>query len=141
MSPLARTVRDTLAVLAAPVFVLTVHVLRVVFLTALYAFDMLMHFLGGASIAVAALVLGRILVRRGILSPLPPPWFSALTVIGTVGLVGIFWEFYEFAVDALGTIAPAQGGLADTMGDLALDLLGGIAVLLATPWVRQRVKK
>ncbi|TAK04969.1 hypothetical protein EPO33_03160 [Patescibacteria group bacterium] len=139
-SPLAQTVNDLLSALAAPVFVLVLHILRVLFLTEYHELDMLMHFLGGASILVAGLVAGSRLRRRGLIPADLPPWLAAFALIGLVGLVGIAWEFFEFATDYAAQ-TQAQGGLKDTMADLALDLLGGMSALLVAPWFAQRMKK
>ena len=138
-SPLAQTVNDTLTALAAPVFVLVLHLMRVMFLTPYNEFDMLMHFMGGGAILVMWLVLGIRLHRRGLIPNDLPPWLAAVTLIGLVGLVGIFWEFFEFSTDFVAQ-TQAQGGLADTMADLAFDLVGAMTALLVVPWFGQRMR-
>lgn len=53
-----------------------------------------------------------------------------------VAFVGVMWEFYEFGMDlvlqrGVSTYALlGQEGVADTMGDLFFDLLGGLAVAI-----------
>ncbi len=139
-SSIGQTARDTFSVLTPPAVVLIAHILRVFLLTPYTSFDMLMHFLGGASICASALLFGRIARRRGALPADTPSWLIGVALLGTVALVGVFWEFHEFALDQIFHTA-AQGGLADTMSDLALDLLGGVAMVLATPWIAGRMKK
>ena len=112
--------------------------MRVLFLTEYHELDMLMHFLGGASILVMGLILGMRLRRRGLIPVDLPPWLAAFALIGLVGLVGIFWEFFEFVTDYAAQ-TQAQGGLKDTISDLALDLMGGMSALLAAPWFGRRI--
>ncbi|MEK7193329.1 MAG: hypothetical protein AAB652_00905 [Patescibacteria group bacterium] len=53
--------------------------------------------------------------------------------LGFVMLVGVFWEFYEYLFDVFiagkHPFAYAQQGLADTMGDLFNDFVGGSIVV------------
>lgn len=55
--------------------------------------------------------------------PQPLHWFC---VLGIVMAVGVLWEFHEYALGRFLSI-PLQGDLADTMKDLLMDTLGGIA--------------
>ncbi|MEK7513248.1 MAG: hypothetical protein AAB601_03555 [Patescibacteria group bacterium] len=53
-----------------------------------------------------------------------------LFLVAFVALIGVLWEFFEFGVSSLsvllGHAAPGTGQTyADTLGDLALDLVGG----------------
>src|SRR3989344_3930624 len=51
--------------------------------------------------------------------------FRFFCILGIVIGIGVFWEFYEITANAfLGNILP---GLNDTMQDLLMDTLGGIA--------------
>ncbi len=94
-------------------------------------FDIPMHLLGGASIAVMMLVawdmgLG---YGKGSLSSIPL-LVKALTVIGFVAIIGIVWEWHEFIHDFILTMRglpfiPAQPSIGDTMKDLFNDLVGG----------------
>lgn len=91
--------------------------------------DIPMHFLGGMAItyffgrayrtAEELDLLGRPAVVLGLVTVL------ALTCSSTV-----FWEFAEFLSDRYaGT--HAQKGLADTLGDMLVGILGGLALLAA----------
>jgi len=58
---------------------------------------------------------------------------AVLQALAMVALVGVVWEFYEFGMDLIlqGGVSTyellGQQGVADTMGDLFFDLLGGLA--------------
>lgn len=92
-------------------------------------FDMVMHTLGGAWVAVILLVAGG---RR------LPHWFAhgedharLFRVVAGVLLVGALWELYElgfafYATAAFGDLGFYQGW-ADTLSDLALDTFGATA--------------
>ncbi|MBI2037069.1 MAG: hypothetical protein HYT14_01780 [Candidatus Liptonbacteria bacterium] len=62
---------------------------------------------------------------------------AVLQALAMVALVGVMWEFYEFGMDLILQRGVStyellgQQGVADTMGDLFFDLLGGLAVALA----------
>lgn len=67
--------------------------------------------------------------------PKLPSLYTVILIIGFAALVGVFWEFYELAMDRLITknnyiSLLQQGGLLDTLKDLLVDLLGGLAVSL-----------
>lgn len=94
--------------------------------------DIPMHFAGGVAIAW---FIHRALVnaaRAGWLAP-----FHAVThvllVLALVGSSTVLWEFAEYVSDRyFGT--HAQGGLQDTLLDMALGCLGGIALLSGLWW-------
>lgn len=88
-------------------------------------YDLFLHFLGGAWIAIAA---NRFLIGPiGRIGPMGP-----ILVVALVALVGVGWEIYEFSIDELffeeRARWRAQEGNTDTMTDLMMDLLGGAAV-------------
>ncbi|HEV8700290.1 MAG TPA: hypothetical protein VGV60_03350 [Candidatus Polarisedimenticolia bacterium] len=102
---------------------------RVLFLYVAYPpTDVAMHFLGGIAIAY-------FLWRAAVLASQSGP-------LGTIGLTGlgvmvfgltcaaaVFWEFAEYLSDRwLGT--RAQLGLEDTLGDMLVGIMGGLAFLL-----------
>lgn len=97
--------------------------------------DIPMHLAGGAAIAFcfrgALLMLeDRALVER------TGPRIRNLLVLALTGCAAIFWEFAEFTTDQLG-LTRAQAGLADTLLDMALGLVGGLAFLslfARRPW-------
>ncbi len=90
--------------------------------------DIPMHILGGASVAWAAWAL--VYYARSVKKlPRLPFWFGALCAVGITAIVGVVWEFYEFIHDVL-TGSLFQLGTADTMKDLADDLLGAFILSL-----------
>lgn len=54
---------------------------------------------------------------------------SLILVLGWTTLGGALWEFGEFLYGTA-TARPVQFGLADTLGDLFFDMLGGFVVAL-----------
>lgn len=86
-------------------------------------FDVLTHFLGGAWLGLASLWLWyfsghfgtRMPTRRAVLIAL----FAGLSI-------GLLWEVYEYSVwQFLGTGLP-NNYVADTLGDLAMDVVGAL---------------
>lgn len=72
-----------------------------------------------------------------------PSFFTLILILGFVALVGVFWELYELAVDKIITKNNyirlfQQGGLLDTLKDLLVDLLGGLAVGLRFLYERKK---
>ena len=91
--------------------------------------DIPLHIAGGAWVAFVFFYFQR---RHILLFSALPFWFSLLMVVGFVMLVGVAWEWLEFGFDYFfakdNFLICAQLGLADTMGDLVMDLLGGMLV-------------
>mgnify|MGYP001598744367 CR=1 FL=1 len=87
-------------------------------------YDLFLHFLGGVWVAIAAKkhIIGSI-GHRGLMGP--------ILLVALVALVGVTWEIYEFSIDELffeeRARWRAQEGNTDTMTDLMMDLLGGVA--------------
>lgn len=58
--------------------------------------------------------------------------FSVIAIVAFAVLIGVFWEFAEFSYDKLlpelAVRFPTQPSVDDTIADLLLDLLGGLAV-------------
>jgi len=91
-------------------------------------FDNVMHFLGGAWLALITAYFV-FFSKRAVNIRLPMPAFL-LAAVSFAALVGVGWELFEFCVDFLtgkGGVGFNQLGLQDTMGDLFFDLLGGLA--------------
>ena len=96
----------------------------------LWWYDLLLHFLGGMWVAIAA--------RKFLIDPLgritsaKPFFLVTLMLVALVALVGVTWEIYEFTIDELffeeRARWRAQEGNTDTMTDLIMDLLGGSVV-------------
>jgi len=48
-------------------------------------------------------------------------------IVALVMAVGVLWEFHEFVFDHFLSAMKFQGDLADTMKDLLMDTVGGLA--------------
>ncbi|MFH1145733.1 MAG: hypothetical protein V1707_02105 [bacterium] len=109
--------------LAFPIAVLALNFLTVDLYDIWPSYDKLLHFLGGASIAVMWFIILKALIASQRAS-IAPWWLSCLLLFGLVAVVGITWEWYEFFWDfQFGTLF--QPSIADTMWDLFYDLAGG----------------
>jgi len=116
------TARELISIFLFPLAILAVHLILSWFelYDRLSWVDIPMHLFGGVSIGVAYALLSR---RLGI--PLQGLMLLAF-IVSLVGLTAVVWELHEFALDALLGWS-TQPSVADTMGDLFLGLLGGIA--------------
>ena len=97
-----------------------------------YPFDKIVHTLSGVLTAFGA----RELIDQASGKP-DEMWFKALFSMSFVALVAVLWECFEFTSDQIGgtsmqeLIAP---GIADTMFDMIVALIGGvIGTVLAFP--------
>lgn len=112
-----------------PAALLTVHMVRQTVLPYSIQFDVVAHFLGGASIAWMTLILWQRWTAQGLIPASNPTWLRDFTVWGAVALAGIFWEFMEWFGDAyFNTLM--QPSLTDTMNDFFMDLSGGLLFIL-----------
>lgn len=126
--------------LIPPIVVLVVHLVRYHFRPDLAVLDIVAHFCGGFAIAWMGYIFFSGLGRLGSISKETPLWLVEYAILGTVMLAGVIWEFYEWTSDHYFG-AHMQFGLTDTMGDLLMDLSGGILFLLVTISVRAWVSK
>lgn len=97
--------------------------------------DIPLHFLGGVWIAsIFAWLFPEVRFNnpKFFINKLPPFVINFLLVIAFTVLVGVLWEFFEFSLDVLmvfrGYSEIFQGDLVDTMGDLLMDILGGLTL-------------
>ncbi|MEX1026066.1 MAG: hypothetical protein WD226_13410 [Planctomycetota bacterium] len=123
-----------IAAAPAPVFVVVLHlVLRRGFdaYAQLNGLDVPMHFLGGVAIAhFHAVVLGALVRGRELFVPQRIVMAALIVALSTAAAV--VWEFVELLSDVtLGT--DAQGGNLDTMGDLAMGILGATVYVALAP--------
>jgi hypothetical protein len=114
----------------APLVVFVVHVILDRGLGAYDAqpwLDLPMHVCGGMAVAyVIRTALRRLADPAG---EADPSISGDLLIVTGTATVAILWEFAEFGVDRmLGTTL--QGGLPDTMKDLAMGLLGAVALAI-----------
>ncbi len=98
-------------------------------------FDVLMHFLGGGWIGyVFFLLLGPLFAENYHIRE----WAKLLIIaLSFVSFAGVLWEFFEFGVTELFGVY-LQGSLPDTMGDLFVDLIGGLVVSLFILFISYR---
>jgi len=102
--------------------------------------DIPMHFAGGFVTALLAIAIQHEFKKVHRIKHVTW-WHELLFVIGFVALVAVGWEFFEFLVDSfwqrqLGFVS--QISIQDTMGDLAMGLIGGgVAHVLFRPGLDQ----
>ena len=106
----------------------------------LWWLDVVLHFLGGLWLAVLgwwylfAYKYFPEIKSRGFSGDLisGTGWILVVGLISFAVFAGVLWEFFEFLVDKFITgknyIDLLQRGVIDTMKDLLMDLLGGLAV-------------
>ena len=131
-SLLARLRRCVLATLGeaawAPSIIFIAHVVASRVLNAYERYpplDIPMHYLGGVVIGFFYHRASINASRNGILGAFHPVTHVALVCTTTV-----FWEFAEFISDRFFG-GHAQLGVADTMGDMCMGILGGLSLLIA----------
>lgn len=97
--------------------------------------DIPLHFLGGVWVASIFLWLSpeiKFSKPKFFVNKLSPFVINVLFIIAFTVLVGVLWEFFEFSLDILmvfrGYSEIFQGDLVDTMGDLLMDILGGLVL-------------
>lgn len=123
--------RALLRGLAFPAAVFIVHVLTIGVYEVWWWYDIPMHFLGGVSIAVGSAVFLASFPKTALPKDVPR-WFSVVLLVGLTMIFGVLWEFAEFGFDWFFHTVNQQG-VRDTMGDLAMDLVGGcVGALLGT---------
>jgi hypothetical protein len=92
------------------------------------AIDIPLHFFGGLAIAYFAQGALRVFGARGFFRP-PDALVRVALLFSLPVTAAVFWEFAEFTADiTLGT--HCQLSLEDTLLDLFMGLLGGLAFLL-----------
>ena len=125
-------VRTVVDIFIFPIVVFLLHAFLMVFFN-IYAycpdFDIPMHMLGGASVAVAYLQLYAILNKKRYVPKLRP-FVLSICVMSLVVTTAVFWEWWEFLMDYFFPQFMMQLNLQDTMGDLLNGLIGGLAVIL-----------
>lgn len=132
----ASALKDLAVILWPPTTVMTLHILRQVVLPETHQLDMVMHFLGGLTIAWAATTAYSLLRARGYASELKLVEFG-IALVAVTALVGVLWEFMEslFFRDVL--LRLEVNLYTDTISDLALDTLGAIVWTAVTAFRRR----
>lgn len=115
-----------------PALVLALHAVASLGLRAYQRWEHLdegMHLAGGFAIAVCFARSIEFLARG-------QPWLrvdarvTALLALAWTGTAAVAWELLEFLCDRW-LATTSQGGVADTVGDLCMGLLGGLLYALA----------
>lgn len=93
-------------------------------------FDIVTHFLGG----MAAAIFFTIIFERELLKT--DLFFAALFILASTAFAGVVWEFFEWWMDhylmpMIPNMRISQFSLNDTLGDLFVDMLGGLTVAAA----------
>ncbi len=89
--------------------------------SAIWYFDMIMHFFGGFWVGLAAIWF--LFNKKSFYDP-----FHLLKIISMVLLVGVAWEIFEFVF--YNYVAENSFDVLDTISDLFFDLVGGIMAIL-----------
>jgi len=137
-----RIIRSKAIVFGLPVFIFIVDVILIVSNRELVGVTSpWMHLIGGFSMGLLFLYFGEENLR---LSGAGKNFlFSIITIAAFAVLIGVFWEFAEFSYDKLfpelSAQFPTQPSVADTIGDLFLDFLGGL--LLAGIYCNSKLYK
>ena len=109
-----------------PVIILAIHLFSSI--TKLYKIypwiDVPMHFLGGFVLAISSLYFIDLCRKKGYIKFHKSLFF--LIIISLVSLGVVLWELGEFTVDITLNMN-TQDGLHDTMTDVFISLIGGIA--------------
>ena len=92
-------------------------------------FDIIMHGAGGIATAWAIWNLFNIYKEKHDIV-IRPKLVMMLFLIGTTAIVGIAWEFFELAHDIFFQNITYQVSIADTVGDLLMDLAGAFLLSL-----------
>ncbi len=94
-----------------------------------------MHFAGGVAMAIMALELERLVLKRAQASSSIPTLYRFVAIVGFVAIIGIAWEWFEYGLDHYVTfvrdmIGISQPSIGDTMADLFFDLAGGTCTFI-----------
>ncbi len=94
-------------------------------------FDKVMHFGGGVLAALTFFIVFEKVIKEihGTLSFLQ----IGLIILSWVSMIGVIWEWFEYYQDVLfnsSRFVLSSGILADTLGDIFFDILGGIFLVI-----------
>ena len=96
--------------------------------------DHLTHTLSASVVGVVGYATVRAIDANTETLVLPPRFLFVFLLVMTLAF-GVFWELLEFSVSAISSLIGAtsvltQYGLADTMGDLLFDTVGGVLIAI-----------
>jgi hypothetical protein len=92
--------------------------------------DVVLHTASGFLLGILGFLLVHVLNEKEDLEVHMKPGFVALFAFMFALGLGALWEIFEFAIDSLFGLNMQRGGLVDTMWDLIVDALGGLAIAL-----------
>lgn len=117
----------------APIVVFSVHIAAILgwdIYNRIPDFDVPMHFAGGVAIAYFFSVCYRVAVKLGLLGQ-PSVVVYPPMILGLTSLAAVAWEFAEFVADHQFGLR-TQPSLSDTLLDILMGLLGGVAWIVGT---------
>lgn len=130
-------IEDILRALVPPVIVFLIEAAKLELIPEGLDWEPFVHLMGGLSIAWSAAILAARWQKRRIIPKDVPAWFLAYSFLGTATLIGVLWELFEF-------VMPDRNGwwmqlsLADTMGDLTLDIAGAFIFIVFWSFFRKK---
>ena len=96
----------------------------------IYSIDTLSHFLGGMAIAFSANYALTLIEKKNWIT-IKKPVLRAIILVGAVMTFAVLWEFYEFTYDLYLWGITMQPGVADTIKDLCVGMLGAVVFCVA----------
>ncbi|MDD5050372.1 MAG: hypothetical protein PHV93_01340 [Candidatus Pacebacteria bacterium] len=130
--------RNSLLYTSLGLFLLTalLHIFAIAFSVywTLVWFDSVVHGFGGMALGFFALWLGTP-SRETYVSPFSFQMF--FLVLGGTLCVGLLWEFFEYSAGITSLLS--RNYVPDTLGDLAMDVVGGLAALVYTSITRKAI--
>ncbi len=91
--------------------------------------DVGLHLVASAVLGIVGMAL--VMTATGGARPVVAVWVLAVVAFGFSMMVGAMWELMEFAIDATLGTNTQRSGLPDTMGDVAVNVVGGAAGAVA----------
>ncbi|SHI42219.1 hypothetical protein [Wenxinia saemankumensis] len=84
--------------------------------------DIALHLVASSVLALAGWAMVLLLTEGG--RPRTGLWIGSILAVSFAALVGGAWELMEFSIDALFGTNAQRSGLPDTMGDVAVNIVG-----------------
>lgn len=89
--------------------------------------DVMLHTISGVILGMIGFILVFILNNEDRIDFILSPVFMALFSFTFAVTAGVFWELFEFSMDSFFGLNMQKSGLVDTMWDLLVDCIGGLA--------------
>jgi len=126
-----------LKIIKFPLIVLIIHFLSWPVYDYWPRFDILMHFLGGFSIAFMSVDLYKYFLKKH-KTMRTPRTILFFGLFSFITLIAVLWEFHEYLLDYFFQLK-TQLSLADTIGDIFMGMLGGY-IGLSLIFINQIIK-